>query len=224
MRGNLLRAISHDIRTPARRISGASAAILENKDALSAETKEKLIANIQDESQWLIRMVENLLSVTRLDENAANLKKLPEAAEEVVADAIGRIRKRFPARVVAVSVPEDYLEVPMDGTLIAQVLINLLENAVKFSPEHLPIEVSLKRDGGNAVFEVADHGKGIPTEETLHAVFRHAFTRGAECGFLPRYGDWAIHLQDHRHRAWRADRRGKPTRRRRGVSLYAPAR
>ncbi|MEN6339870.1 MAG: histidine kinase dimerization/phospho-acceptor domain-containing protein [Clostridiaceae bacterium] len=120
MRGNLLRAISHDIRTPLAGIAGASAAILENKDALSAETKEQLVANIQDESQWLIRMVENLLSVTRLDENAANLKKLPEAAEEVVADAVGRIRKRFPARVVAVTVPEEYLEVPMDGTLIAQ--------------------------------------------------------------------------------------------------------
>jgi len=175
MRGNLLRAISHDIRTPLAGISGASAAILENKDILSAETKEKLIANIQDESQWLIRMVENLLSVTRLDENAANLKKLPEAAEEVVAEAVGRIRKRFPTRVIDVSVPEDYLEVPMDGTLIAQVLINLLENAAKFSPEQLPIEISLRRDGGNAVFEVADHGKGIPEEElsTLFSGMRH---------------------------------------------------
>lgn len=165
MRGNLLRAISHDIRTPLAGISGASAAILENKDALSAETKEKLIANIQDESQWLIRMVENLLSVTRLDENASNLKKSPEAAEEVIADAVGRIRKRFPTRMIEVSVPDAFLEVPMDGTLIAQVLINLLENAAKFSPEQQPVEVSLRKDGGDAVFEVADHGKGIPPEE-----------------------------------------------------------
>jgi two-component system sensor histidine kinase KdpD len=175
MRGNLLRAISHDIRTPLAGISGASAAILENKDALSAETKEKLIANIQDESQWLIRMVENLLSVTRLDENAANLKKLPEAAEEVIADAVGRIQKRFPSRHIQVSVPNDYLEVPMDGTLIAQVLINLLENAVKFSPESVPIEVSLRKEGSSAVFVVADHGKGIPQEElsTLFSGMRH---------------------------------------------------
>lgn len=165
MRGNLLRAISHDIRTPLAGISGASAAILENKDALSAETKEKLIANIQDESQWLIRMVENLLSVTRLDEDASNLKKMPEAAEEVVADAVGRIRKRFPTRNIKVTVPDDYLEVPMDGTLIAQVLINLLENAAKFSPEDMPVEVTLQKEGGNAVFEVADHGKGVPPEE-----------------------------------------------------------
>ncbi|HWP22043.1 MAG TPA: sensor histidine kinase KdpD [Candidatus Cryosericum sp.] len=165
MRGNLLRAISHDIRTPLAGISGASAAILENKNALSEETKEKLIANIQDESLWLIRMVENLLSVTRLDENSANLKKLPEAAEEVIADAVGRIQKRFPARAIAVSVPDDYLEVPMDGTLIAQVLINLLENAAKFSPDASQIEVALRKEGGNAVFEVADHGKGIPAEE-----------------------------------------------------------
>ena len=165
MRGNLLRAISHDVRTPLAGISGASAAILENKDTLSEETKEKLVANIQDESQWLIRMVENLLSVTRLDEDAANLKKLPEAAEEVVADAVGRIRKRFPARAIEVTVPDAFLEVPMDGTLIAQVLINLLENAVKFSPEQQPVEVTLSKEGRNAVFEVADHGKGIPTEE-----------------------------------------------------------
>jgi len=175
MRGNLLRAISHDIRTPLAGISGASAAILENKDALSAETKEKLIANIQDESQWLIRMVENLLSVTRLDENAANLKKSPEAAEEVIADAVGRIRKRFPARAIEVSVPDAFLEVPMDGTLIAQVLINLLENAVKFSPEQQPVEVILRKEDRNAVFEVADHGKGIPQEElsTLFSGMRH---------------------------------------------------
>ncbi|HWQ98099.1 MAG TPA: sensor histidine kinase KdpD [Clostridia bacterium] len=170
MRGNLLRAISHDIRTPLAGISGASAAILENKNALSEETKEKLIANIQDESQWLIRMVENLLSVTRLDENAANLKKLPEAAEEVIADAVGRIRKRFPARLIDVSVPDDYLEVPMDGTLIAQVLINLLENAAKFSPDATPIEVTLKKAYDYAIFEVADHGKGIPPEE-LQSLF-----------------------------------------------------
>jgi two-component system sensor histidine kinase KdpD len=110
-------------------------------------------------------MVENLLSVTRLDEDAANLKKLPEAAEEVVADAVGRIRKRFPARVIQVSVPEDYLEVPMDGTLIAQVLINLLENAAKFSPETNPITITLRKEAGDAVFEVADRGKGIPPEE-----------------------------------------------------------
>jgi two-component system sensor histidine kinase KdpD len=175
VRGNLLRAISHDIRTPLAGISGASAAILENKDALDAKTKEKLVANIQDESQWLIRMVENLLSVTRLDENAANLKKSPEAAEEVIADAVGRIQKRFPSRHIQVSVPNDYLEVPMDGTLIAQVLINLLENAVKFSPESVPIEVSLRKEGSSAVFVVADHGKGIPQEElsTLFSGMRH---------------------------------------------------
>ena len=165
MRGTLLRAISHDLRTPLAGILGASAAILENKDALSAETKESLIANIQDESQWLIRMVENLLSVTRLDENSSNLKKQPEAAEEVIADAVGRIRQRFPHRDITVSVPDDFLEVPMDGTLIVQVLINLVENAIKFSPEESSVQVTLQRKGENALFEVLDHGKGIPPEE-----------------------------------------------------------
>ncbi|MDP1329401.1 hypothetical protein Q6280_27850, partial [Klebsiella pneumoniae] len=83
---------------------------------------------------WLIRMVENLLSVTRINETASKVTKHPEAAEEVVAEAVSRIKKRFPQRAVNGRVPEELLEVPMDATLIAQVLINLLENAIKHSP------------------------------------------------------------------------------------------
>ena len=165
MRSTLLRAISHDLRTPLAGILGASSTIRENGEKLNAETRDKLIANIQEESQWLIRMVENLLSVTRLGEGAAGLKKTPEAAEEVVGEAINRVVRRFPQRQIKVKVPQTLLEVPMDGTLIVQVLINLLENAIKHSPDHTPVEVTLSKSGEWAQFEVVDHGPGVADEE-----------------------------------------------------------
>lgn len=165
MRSNLLRAIAHDLRTPLAGILGASSAIGESKGHLDEATCEKLNSDIQEEAHWLIRMVENLLSVTRINEGASKVTKTPEAAEEVVAGAVSRIKKRFPQRTVQVSVPDELLEVPMDGTLIAQVLINLLENAIKHSPDPSPVEVYLRKIGGRAVFEVLDHGKGIAEED-----------------------------------------------------------
>ncbi len=165
MRSNLLRAIAHDLRTPLSGILGASSAIRENKKTLDENTRDKLNVDIQEEAQWLIRMVENLLSVTRINEGESKVNKNPEAAEEVVAEAVSRIRKRFPRHRVEVSVPDELLEVPMDATLIAQVLINLLENAVKHSPDTSSVEITLKKYGDSAVFEVSDHGKGIADED-----------------------------------------------------------
>ncbi|HBC95124.1 MAG TPA: two-component sensor histidine kinase [Pelotomaculum sp.] len=175
MRSTLLRAISHDLRTPLAGILGASSAIRENGKELDEDTRDKLIADIQAEAQWLIRMVENLLSVTRINESASKVTKSPEAAEEVVAEAVSRIKKRFPQRTVKVRVPDELLEVPMDGTLIAQVLINLLENAVKYSPSNSPVEIVLKKNGEWALFEVLDHGKGIAEKD-----FPYLFT-----GYVP---------------------------------------
>jgi two-component system sensor histidine kinase KdpD len=165
MRSNLLRAIAHDLRTPLAGILGASSAIRENKDTLNEETRENLNADIQEEAQWLIRMVENLLSVTRINDGESKVTKSMEAAEEVVAEAVGRIRKRYPNQKVNVSVPDEMLEIPMDGTLIAQVLINLLENAIKHSPSTAPVEVTLLKTGDSAIFEVIDQGKGIADED-----------------------------------------------------------
>lgn len=165
MRSNLLRAISHDLRTPLTGILGASSAIYESGDKLDKQTHDKLISNIRDDSQWLIRMVENLLSVTRIDEGTMHVTKPPEAAEEIVAEAISRIRKRFPERKITVRVPNELLMVPMDGTLIEQVLINLLENAVKHSSAESTVEVDVKKQGNEAVFEVTDHGEGIAGQD-----------------------------------------------------------
>ncbi|MBE7718432.1 MAG: sensor histidine kinase KdpD [Lacrimispora celerecrescens] len=168
MRSTLLRAISHDLRTPLAGILGASSAIRENGKTLDENTRDSLVANIQEESQWLIRMVENLLSVTRINEDASNLTKSQEAAEEVIGEAVSRVKRRFPQARILVHVPEEFLEVPMDGTLIVQVLINLLENAIKNSPGDSPVEVCLEKEGAWARFQVLDRGRGIPNEDLPH--------------------------------------------------------
>lgn len=165
MRSNLLRAISHDLRTPLTGILGASLTILENNDTLDKQTRDKLILNIKEESQWLIRMVENLLSVTRINEDTANVVKTLEAAEEIVAEAVSRIRKRFKDRKINVKVPDELLIVPMDGTLIEQVIINLLENAIKHSGDDTVINVLVKKLNNSVVFEVSDKGEGIPEQD-----------------------------------------------------------
>lgn len=161
MRSNLLRAISHDLRTPLTGILGASSTILESGCNLDKSMHDKLISNIKEDSQWLIRMVENLLSVTRINEGTMNVAKAPEAAEEVVAVAISRIRKRFPERKISVKVPDDLLMIPMDGTLIEQVLINLVENAFKHSSIDSVVDINIKIENNYAVFEVCDQGEGI---------------------------------------------------------------
>jgi two-component system sensor histidine kinase KdpD len=165
MRSNLLRAISHDLRTPLTGILGAGSTILERGDSLSKETRDQLASGIKEDAQWLIRLVENLLSVTRINEGTMNVTKTPEAAEEIIAEAISRIRKRFKDRKITVKVPDELLLVPMDGTLIEQVIINLVENAVKHSGEDSTIEVLLKKSGRLAVFEVSDNGEGISEQE-----------------------------------------------------------
>ena len=165
MRSNLLRAISHDLRTPLTAISGASSAILENKSTMDEQTHDKLISNIKEDSQWLIRMVENLLSVTRISEASMDLAKTPEAVEEIVSESVSRVRNKFSGSNITVKVPDELLLVPMDATLIEQVIINLLENALKHSAQGSLIELTVKKTGGCAIFEVSDNGEGISPQE-----------------------------------------------------------
>lgn len=171
MRGNLLRAISHDLRTPLTGILGASSVLLEDDQQLPSELKKSLLTDMKEDAEWLIRMVENLLSVTRIDEGTMKVKKTPEAVEEVVGAAVGKIRKRFKGQDLVVKVPDDLLLIPMDGTLIEQVLINLIENAIKHARSKEPVMITVKKKPDFAIFEVSDDGIGI-TKERVPVLFQ----------------------------------------------------
>lgn len=162
LRGNLLRAISHDLRTPLTAISGSSATLIQDEGgSITSEDRAALLGDIYENAQWLIRMVENLLSVTRIDGGGAPIQKTPDMAEEVAAQAMAQIRRRFPGQALHIQAPEEALLVPMDGTLISQVLINLIENAIFHSGVEAPVEIEIQKEGSFAVFRVRDHGRGV---------------------------------------------------------------
>ncbi len=165
MRANLLRAMSHDIRTPLTSIVGNTSAILENGDTLSAEQQRELLRDVNEDAQWLIRMVENLLSITRISGEQTAISKEYEAAEEILAASVHKFEKRFKSNVrIAVEVPEEVLLVPMDATLIQQVLLNLMENAVLHGESTTELRLSVEHSGDEACFTVSDNGLGIPRE------------------------------------------------------------
>ena len=169
MRANLLRSVSHDIRTPLTSIIGSTSAVLENPMLSEAEQRE-LLEDTRSEAQWLIRVVENLLSITRIGEDQAHITKQPEAADEVLGGAVQKFRKRFPQITVSVSAPDELLFVPMDPILIEQVLSNLLENAAIHGKTTTAIHLSVREENGLALFSVRDDGRGIP-EKDLPTLF-----------------------------------------------------
>lgn len=170
MRANLLRAVSHDIRTPLTSIAGSAAGIIENKDVLTNEQEMELLNNIQEDAQWLVRIVENLLSITRMNSENAKLETQEELAEEVISGAIVKIQKRFPEISVCANTPDDVILVPMDAILIEQVLLNLMENAVIHGKKTTELLVNLVIKNEKAVFTVEDDGEGIK-ESILPVIF-----------------------------------------------------
>ena len=164
MYSNLLRAVSHDIRTPLTGIVGATNVLLEEED-LSPQQRRELLVDANEDAQWLIRVVENLLSVTRLGAENTKLTKSPEAAEEVIEGSVAKFCKRYPQVKVKVSLPEQLLMVPMDPLLIQQVLTNLLENAVLHGGKVTCVEVVLEGKDDWAVITVSDNGQGIAAEK-----------------------------------------------------------
>lgn len=165
MRANLLRAISHDLRTPLTTIYGSCSAIIENYDRLPKAQQIKLLGEVREEAEWLIRMVENLLSVTRIDGGQVQIVKTPTVLEELIDSVLIKFRKRYPGQAVAVRIPDEFVSIPMDAVLIEQVLINLLENAVQHAEGMRTLELQVACAGGRAVFTVADDGCGIPREK-----------------------------------------------------------
>mgnify|MGYP001534802137 FL=1 len=164
IRGNILRAVSHDLRTPLTAISGSASVLLSSEDILRSEKNASLANDIKADADALIVMVENLLSVTRIQDGTIPLKKREEMLEEVAGDAILTTRRRFPNCHVDLELSEDILYLPMEPMLIKQVMVNLLENAVRHSGSQSGILLNLFRQDEWAVVEVRDHGKGLPPE------------------------------------------------------------
>ena len=160
MRANLLRSVSHDIRTPLTSIVGATSTILENPH-LSIEEQKALLTDVRDDAQWLIQVVENLLSITRMGNNQAQLQKDTEAAEEILGEAVRKFRKRHPSILIKVSIPDELLLIPMDAILIEQVLTNLMENAVIHGKTTTCIQLRIQKEGSYGCFYVEDNGQGI---------------------------------------------------------------
>lgn len=177
MRANLLRAISHDLRTPLTSIIGTTSSYLEQGAYLSDEDKSHLVETISEDAQWLLHMVENLLSVTRINDQTASVKKSMEPLEEVVSSAMQRFHKRLPEAKVQLQIPDDFIMIPMDPTLIEQVLINLLENAVYHSGSTNPITLSVTIEGSLVCFRIRDYGFGINPEALATLFDGYAFTQ-----------------------------------------------
>lgn len=165
MRANLLRAISHDLRTPLTTIYGSCSAMIENYDSLKKEQCLKLLAEISEDAEWLIRMVENLLSITRIDEEKVKVIKIPTVLEELIDTTLIKFQKRYPNQEVKVEIPEEFISIPMDALLIEQVLINLLENSVFHADGMTQLLLKVKIMGKWVIFEVIDNGSGIPMEK-----------------------------------------------------------
>jgi len=169
MRATLLRAVSHDLRTPLTSIYGACSALRDDLERIPKERQEKLLEEIAGDAQWLVRMVENLLSVTRLDENVS-IRKVDTVVEELVDAVLVKFNKHHPMQKVRLDLPEEFVSVQADPMLLEQVLINLLENAVFHAKgmEHLELLVEIRDN--KAVFTVRDDGCGIP-EDKLSGIF-----------------------------------------------------
>lgn len=169
VQGNLLSSISHDFHVPLAAILGASDAILEQNDML-VEIRNSHLRDIQVNARWLIRIVENILTATRISKETTELNKRLESAEDVVNRALVIINRRFPGSMIHVRAPEQPLMVPMDATLIIQVLVNLLQNAIKHSGSDSLTLINIRERGRLALFEVSDHGAGIP-EHLIDKIF-----------------------------------------------------
>jgi two-component system sensor histidine kinase KdpD len=220
LRGTLLSSVSHDLRTPLATITGAASSLLQDA-SLDGEGRRELEAAIYEESVRLNRLVTNLLDMTRLESGSLQLNRDWHSLEELVGSALARLEPTLKRRTVRVRLPEDLPLVPVDGVLIEQVLVNLLENAAKYTDPPGAIEVTARAEDGSITVEVADEGPGLPpcTEERVFEKFYRAESgpRGFGLG-LPICR--AI-VTAHGGRIWAERRAGRGTRFRFAIPLGA---
>jgi K+-sensing histidine kinase KdpD len=180
LRANILRSISHDLRTPLTSITGSVSMLLDQTHELSAEDQRQLLQDVYHESVWLNRFVENLLSLTRIDDDLMKLKIKPELIEEIVGETLVIIRRRLGKRSLKVSIPPDPVLIWIDSSLIEQVLLNLLDNAIAHTPEiGGEITITVTCNSSKAKFSIWNSGAGIPPD-IINRIFERYFVGNEE--------------------------------------------
>lgn len=179
LKSNMLRSISHDLRTPLTGIAGASSYITEHGENLDRESILRLAGDINDQVVWLTTLVENMLNMTRIDNGSLEVNKQLEVVDDVVNEAVSHVIGLHD-RSFSKILPEEIIAVPMDGKMIVQVLINLLNNAVRHTPRDCPIELSIKKSEDCVEFSVADGGAGI--DPSIEGHLFEAFISSGKAG------------------------------------------
>lgn len=172
---SLLQAVSQDLKTPLMDIMGSSLLFLENYDSLDEEERIQIVRQIHEGSGWLINMAENLSAITHIRGGAPALSIREEIVEEVLGEALQKIEKRHPERLIRVKIPEDFILLPMDADLIEQAVINLVENAMLHSDSTKPVDIIVEEADDSVFFTVRDYGDGIPKNLAEH-LFDTAFS------------------------------------------------
>lgn len=154
--------VSHDLRTPLTSISGNASNLLSNGETLDTETRNKICTDIFDDAQWLIGLVENLLSITRIEDGRMNLQISPQLMDEMIEEALHHVNRKSCEHTITTQYGDEILLVNVDARLIMQVVVNLVDNAIKYTPVGSVIQISAYRKDHQVVVDVADNGPGIP--------------------------------------------------------------
>lgn len=165
LRANLLRAISHDLRTPLTSISGNASNLLAMGQDFDERRGNQLYTDIYENSMWLINLVENLLSITRLVEGRLNLNITEDLVDDVVAEALRHVNKKSAEHTIVTESGEEFLLARMDPRLIVQVIINIVNNAIEYTPAGSHITIRSEKKDGTIILSIADDGPGIPDQE-----------------------------------------------------------
>lgn len=168
LRANLLRTISHDLRTPLTSISGNASMLMGSSIALDEDKKQEMYRSIYDDSMWLVNLTENLLSITRIENDTMRLKMNAELVDDVFREALSHIDRQAAEHKISVELDDDMLMADMDARLVIQVLINIVNNAVKYTPKGSEICLSAKKEGKMVSIQIADNGPGISGEAKEH--------------------------------------------------------
>ena len=177
LRANMLRSISHDLRTPLTSISGNTSTLMASGSTLDENARQQIYADIYSESMWLIGLVENLLYATRIEDGRMQLNISIEILDDIIQEAVRHIKRTHPKRNIEVDMCNEIIPVNVDPTLIVQVIVNLIDNADKYSEEDTVITISAKRNDSEVIVSVKDCGIGIPQEEK-EKVFDMFYTVG----------------------------------------------